>query len=76
MTLNEKQIKFMQEKLSIELVEMLIEEYNYDMQKALDVFYNSKTFERLSDSSTGFYYQSAGYVFDYLKEEMASIQGC
>ena len=76
MTLNEKQIKFLQEKLSIELVEMLIEEYNYDMQKALDVFYNSKTFERLSDSSTGLYYQSAGYVFDYLKEEMASIQGC
>lgn len=66
----------MQEKLSIELVEMLIEEYNYDMQKALDVFYNSKTFELLSDSSTGLYYQSAGYVFDYLKEEMASIQGC
>ena len=76
MTLNEKQIKFMQEKLSIELVEMLIEEYNYDMQKALDVFYNSKTFERLSVSSSGWYYQSAGYVFDYLKEEMASIQGC
>ena len=48
MTLNEKQIKFMQEKLSIELVEMLIEEYNYDMQKALDVFYNSKTLDRKS----------------------------
>lgn len=70
MKLNEKQIEFMQEDLSIELVQMLMQEWHYNMSEALSVLYNSETFERLSDPATGLYYQSAGYVYDYLKNEL------
>lgn len=30
------------------------------------------TFDRLSNPATGLYYQSAGYVFDYLKKEITT----
>lgn len=70
MKLNKKQIEFMQEDLSIELVQLLMQEWHYDMSEALDVLYNSETFERLSNPATGLYYQSAGYVYDYLRNEL------
>ena len=60
----------MQEALSVELVEMLMEEWHCGMEEALDMFYNSDTFDRLSNPSTGLYYQSAGYVYDYLRNEL------
>lgn len=62
----------MQEDLSIELVQMLMQEWHYDMPKALNVLYNSDTFEHLSNPSTGLYYQSTGYVYDYLKNELTT----
>ena len=72
MRLNEKQIQFMKEALSVELVTMLMEEWHCDMEQALEMFYNSDTFDCLSNSSTGLYYQSAGYIYDYLHNELVS----
>lgn len=60
----------MQEALSAELVEMLMEEWHCSMEEALDMYYNSDTFDRLSEPFTGLYYQSAGYVYDFLQNEL------
>lgn len=49
-----------------------MEEWKYDMTQAMDVYYNSDTFERLSNPATGLYYQSAGYVYDFLKKEITT----
>ena len=38
------------------------------MTQAMDIYYNSDTFDRLSNPATGLYYQSAGYVYDFLKK--------
>lgn len=76
MKLNERQIKSMQENLSVELVQILMEEWHYDMATALDVYYNSETFERLSDPATGLYYQSPGYVYDFLQNELRTGRFC
>lgn len=62
----------MQEDLSVELVQMLMQEWYYDMPEALNVLYNSETFERLSNPATGLYYQSAGYIYDYLRNELTT----
>ena len=62
----------MQEDLTIEIVKILMEEWHYDMTKAMEVFYNSDTFERLSNPATGLYYQSAGYVYSFLEKEMTA----
>ncbi len=63
-------IQFQIECLSTELTELLMEEYGWDMKRALDELYASKTFKKLCDPSCGLYYESAVYVFSYLKEEI------
>ncbi len=68
--LTPQQIQIMKDDLSIELIEMLIDESHYSPQKALDVLYTSDTFERLQDDETGLYYQSAGYVYSFLSDEI------
>ncbi len=63
-------IQFQIECLSSELTQMIMEQYGWDMLKALDVLYGSKTFEKLNDPKCGLYYQGAVYVFDFLKNEI------
>ena len=53
---------------------ILMEEYNIDMLKALDMIYTSTTFKKLKDSSTGLYFQSSRYVLELLKEEVKKIE--
>lgn len=72
MKLSEEQIRVMQEDLTIEIIRILMDEWQYDMTEAMSVFYNSDTFERLSNPATGLYYQSAGYVYDFLKKELTT----
>ena len=70
MRLTDQQITLLQEELCFELVEILMEEWNYSMMEALNVIYNSDTFTLLQNPKTGLYYQSAGYVYSYLDEEL------
>lgn len=72
MKLSEEQIRVMQEDLTIEIVGILMDEWHYGMDEAMAVFYNSDTFERLCDPATGLYYQSAGYVYDFLRQELTA----
>lgn len=65
-----KDERFLIESLSNDLVEELIEEYNWDIQKAMDVLYNSATFSKLEDPRSGLYYQGKAYVFSFLKNEI------
>lgn len=70
MRLEQKQITLLQEELCVELTEILMEEWNYSMQEALEVLYNSDTFALIQDVGTGLYYQSAGYVYSFLEDEL------
>ena len=72
MKLTEQQIQFMIEDMSLELLMILMQDYKMDMSKAMDTLYNSETFERLSNIKTGLYYQSPGYVYDFLKNELTN----
>ena len=40
------------------------------MIEALDIVYNSQTYEKINDLATGLYYQSSGYNYDMLKHEL------
>lgn len=70
MRLKPEQIIVLQEELCAELVEILIEEWHFSMQDALGVLYNSDTFALIQDEGTGLYYQSSGYVYTFLDEEL------
>lgn len=70
MRLTPEQITILQEELSVQLTEILMEEWHLTMQEALTVLYNSDTFALLQDPETGLYYQSAGYVYSFLENEL------
>ena len=47
-----------------------MEERGMSMQEAFDKVYNSRLFEKLNDPKTGLYFQSSGYVYSYLLDEL------
>ena len=64
------EIQFQIDCLAVELTEMLMEKYGWDMKRALDELYTSETFDRLMDPECGLYYESPVYVFSFLQSEI------
>ena len=62
--------QFLVESLGKELIEMLMSDYGWDLQKSMDVLYSSETFAKLEDERSGLYYQGAIYVYSFLKQEI------
>lgn len=69
--LTPEQIQLMKDDVATELAGYLVDDFHYTPQQAIDVLYTSETFERLQDDATGFYYQSPGYVYSFLQNELA-----
>ena len=70
MRLSPSQIKIMQEEMYADLIQLLMEKHGYSIEKAMEILYNSETFSRLQDANTGLYYQSPGYVYSFLNNEL------
>lgn len=65
-----KEIQYMNECMMRDLAVMLMDEHNVSLAEALDILYNSETYEKLQDPATGLYFQSPVYVFDFLQREL------
>lgn len=63
-------IEYMNECMARDLVVMLVEDYQISIPEALDILYNSETYEKLQDTRTGLYFQSPVYVYDFLQNEL------
>lgn len=68
--IKQEQIQFLIEEMTREIIIYLMQDFGYDMDKSFEIFYNSDTFERLNNTQSGLYYQSSGYVYSFLKEEL------
>ncbi|GHT62056.1 hypothetical protein AGMMS50239_14380 [Bacteroidia bacterium] len=53
------------------LAEYLVEDRNCSFVEALDMVYNSTTYEKLINRSTTLYRESPAYVYEILKKELA-----
>lgn len=62
--------KYMIECITRDLILKLMSDKDMNMQEAVDTLYNSDTYEKLKDTRTGLYFQSTGYVYDYLNKEL------
>lgn len=60
----------MNECMARDVITMLVEKKNLSIAEAMDVFYNSKTFENLINTETGLYFQSPVYIYDVLNKEL------
>lgn len=67
---------FMIECITTRLVEYVMEDFGLDMSTALKMVFESTTYSKLVDLDTGLYYQSPGYVYDFLQNELRTGRFC
>ena len=60
----------MKENIVKDMISRLMEERGLSMKDAFDVVYTSRLFEKLNNPKTGMYFQSSGYVYSFLIEEI------
>ena len=60
--------------MAVELTAMLMEEKKMTLQQALKVLYNSRTYEKLSNPESHLYFQSPGYVYSFLEDELKTLE--
>lgn len=53
-----------------ELIKLLVENKGISVEKAMDLLYNSKTYDRLCDLETHLYYESPSYIYEMLQGEL------
>jgi hypothetical protein len=58
------------EGITQEMIKFLCEDKDYDIEKSMDIVYNSQIFVKLSDVETGLYIESPSYVYELLKDEL------
>ncbi len=63
-------VDYQVECLTRDLLLILIERRQISLQEALSCLYNSDTYARLKDPRSGLYFQSPGYVYDFLEKEI------
>ena len=64
-----EQIKFLTEINIQEIIMYIVEDEDIEYDAALDEFYNSVTFSKLSDKETGLYRERSAYVYELYKAE-------
>jgi hypothetical protein len=60
----------MKEEIVKDMISRLMDERDLSLQQAFDAVYTSRLFEKLSDPKTGLFFQSSGYVYSFLLEEL------
>ena len=70
MNISQAEFQNMKEEIVKDLISRLMEERGLSMQEAFDQVYNSRLFEKLNNPQTGLYFQSSGYVYSYLLDEL------
>ncbi len=66
-------VDYQVECLARDLLMLLMERRQLSLQEALSCLYTSKTYARLKDPRSGLYFQSPGYVYDFLEEEAKTM---
>ena len=74
MNVSQTEFQNMKEEIVKDMISRLMEERGLSLQQAFDAVYTSRLFEKLSDPKTGLFFQSSGYVYSYLTEELDKVQ--
>jgi hypothetical protein len=75
MKVSQAEFQNMKEEIVKDLIARLMEERGFTMAEAFDAVYTSRLFEKLSNPQTGLYFQSSGYVYNFLESELKKAEG-
>lgn len=70
MNVTQAEFQIMKEDIVKDMIARLMEERGLTMQQAFDAVYTSRLFEKLGDPDTGLFFQSSGYVYSFLMDEL------
>lgn len=70
MKVSQVEFQNMKEDIVRDLISRLMDERGLTMQEAFDSVYCSHLFEKLNNPDTGLFFQSSGYVYSYLLDEL------
>ena len=70
MNVSQAEFQNMKEEIVKDMISRLMDERDLSLQQAFDAVYTSRLFEKLSDPKTGLFFQSSGYVYSFLLEEL------
>lgn len=74
MNVTQQEFQNMKEEITKDMIARLMDDYGMTMQEAFDKVYTSHLFSKLENPSSGLYFQSSGYVYSYLQQELLSQQ--
>lgn len=63
-------VKFLIDIRTQDVLGYIVNDEKIEYDKAIDKFYNSKTFSKLTDIETGLYLESSAFVYSLYKAEM------
>lgn len=65
------EFEFIVNSVADDMIAYLMEDNGISMQEAFDKVYQSATYQKLLEKSTGLYRNSSAYTYEYLKRELA-----
>lgn len=68
----DKNFQFLLEAISTDIIGWLIRDNGVSITEAVATWYNSETFEKVSQPDTGMYIESPAYNYEFLKRELVS----
>ena len=74
MNITEAEFRYLKESLAKDLIAMLMEKHGLNMEQAFQTYYASNIYQKILNPETGLYFQSPGYVYSYLEEEIIHSQ--
>ena len=66
LNVTDQEFKYLKDLVTARMIQILTEERGYSLEDAIDRVYTSAICEKLSDASTGLFFQSPRYVLSYL----------
>ena len=70
MNVSQAEYQNMKEEIIKDIIARLVDEKGIAIPEAFDAVYNSRLFQKLNNPDTGLYFQSSGYVYSYMLEEL------
>lgn len=70
MNVSEQEFKYMVEGITSDLIQLLMDRNQYTLPRAVDAIYSSNTYNALLRPQSNLYFQSSGYVYSLLNNEI------